>query len=68
MDAAEIITGRDVQHDPSGVGHAWRTIPADDIPASIREEIACWILEADNPSPGTEYVATGGQHYRLPPA
>ena len=67
MDATEIITGHAVQHDASGVGHAWWTIDASDLPISIAEEIASWIIE-DEPEAGAEYTATNGQHYRLPPA
>jgi hypothetical protein len=66
MDANVIINGHRVQHDPSGVGHAWRTIPANDLPASIAEEIACWIIE-DEPEDGAEIIASNGLHYRVPP-
>jgi hypothetical protein len=66
MDATQIITGHNVQEDPSGVGHAWQSIDLRDFPASIAEEIACWIIE-DEPEPGAEMTASNGQHYRTAP-
>ena len=66
MDATEIIRGHNVQHDPSGVGHAWQCIAAEDLPASIAEEIAAWIIE-DEPEAGAEMIGSNGQHYRVPP-
>ena len=58
-----LVCGCQVQHDASGQGHAWRDIDAEDIPANVREEIECEILdggkdECDN------YVASNGLHYR----
>jgi len=67
MNATEIITNHKVQHDPSGVGHAWRAVVADDVPANIAEEIACWIIE-EEPESGDEFTAMNGLHYRLPPS
>jgi hypothetical protein len=64
MDTNKIITGRHVQHDPSGVGHAWQPLDAEDCP--VAEDIACWIIERD-PEPGAEMTGSDGQHYRLPP-
>ena len=56
------IEGCMIQHDASGQGHAWRTIDAIDLPASIREEIAAEILDG-NDDPDC-YVASNGQCYR----
>ena len=61
MNAIEIITGHGVQHDPSGVGHAWQ--PASDIPASIAEEIAAEIIDGKQES-CSDYVASNGLNYR----
>ena len=66
MDALEIIRGHRVQYDASGVGHAWSAVDADNMPGSIMEEIAAWIIEED-PDPGVEMVGSNGQHYRIPP-
>ena len=65
MNAREIINGHGVEHDPSGVGHAWSPIAADDLPGAIAEEIADWIVE-DDPEAGEEMIGSNGQHYRLP--
>ena len=59
-----LVCGCQIQHDASGgQGHCWRNIAADDIPASIRQEIEGEIIdggkeECDN------FVASNGQHYR----
>jgi len=66
MDAKETMTGHSVQHDPSGVGHAWQPLNAESEYDGIMEEIAAWIIE-DGPEPGAEMTASNGQHYRLPP-
>lgn len=66
MDAHDMLIGHGVQHDESGVGHAWHAVEGDDVPASIEEEIAAWIIE-DDPDAGDEYTGTNGQTYRLPP-
>ena len=52
-----------IQQDMSGVGHCWRTVSDDDIPADIREEIAAEILDGGNES-CEDYVASNGIHYR----
>ena len=60
--ATSKIAGYMIQHDPSGQGHAWRTVELSELPASIREEIATEILDGnDDPD---SYVASNGQHYR----
>lgn len=57
------ICGCTIQHDPSGVGHAWRNIDASDIPANIAEEIAAEILDG-GAEECDDYVASNGLHYR----
>ena len=52
-----------VQIDRSGVGHAWTAIDADDLPAAIREEIECEILDGGKES-CDDYTASNGLHYR----
>ena len=58
-----LVCGKQIQHDNSGVGHNWRSVSAQDIPADVRVEIEAEILDG-----GTEmtadYVASNGQHYR----
>lgn len=62
---ATLVENHGVEYDQSGVGHCWRS--AGDLPASIAEEIACWIIE-DEPEPGDEFRSENGGMYRLPPA
>ena len=64
IDNAILVADHGVEHDASGVGHCWRD--ADNLPADIAAELACWIIE-DEPQPGAEYQASNGQMYRLPP-
>ena len=61
-DDPQAVEGLLVQHDASGQGHAWRTIDASELPASIREEIATEIFNG-NDDPDC-YVAGNGEHYR----
>ena len=56
------ICGKKIQHDNSGVGHNWRAIDANDIPADIREEIAAEIIDGKRES--GEYTATNALNYR----
>ena len=58
-----LVCGRRVQWDTSGVGHCWRDVDADDMPATAREEIEAEILDAEN-SECDDYIACNGQHYR----
>lgn len=58
-----LICGIQIQHDNSGIGHNWRNIDSDDIPADIREEIAAEILDGGKDE-CKDYVATNGLHYR----
>ncbi len=57
------VCGVAIQHDRSGVGHAWRPLSADSLPANIAEEIAAEIIDGKQATCDL-YVATNGQHYR----
>lgn len=58
------INGLTIQHDRSqGQGHCWRDCTADDLPASIREEIAAEIIDGGKEECG-DYTASNGEHYR----
>jgi len=57
------ICGKAIQHDNSGVGHNWRTVDANDLPANIVEEIAAEIIDGKQET-CPDYVATNGLHYR----
>lgn len=57
------VCGATVQRDNSGVGHNWRTVAADDLPANIREEIECEIIDGGKES-CADYTASNGLHYR----
>lgn len=58
-----IVAGNAIQIDRSGVGHNWRNADADDVPASIQEEIAAEIIDGGNDD-CDDYVASNGVHYR----
>jgi hypothetical protein len=58
-----LICGTQIQHDNSGVGHNWRNIDANDIPANVRQEIECEILDGGQET-CSDYVASNGLHYR----
>lgn len=51
-----------IQHDNSGVGHNWRNIDADEIQASVREEIEGEIFGGLGEC--HEFVGSNGEHYR----
>ena len=57
------VCGVAIQYDPSGVGHAWRPLDADSLPADIAEEIAAEIIDGKQ-SHCDDYRATNGRHYR----
>lgn len=57
-----LVCGKQVQHDNSGVGHNWRNIDASDIPAVVREEIEGEIIDGKRDS--GDLVASNGLHYR----
>ena len=56
------ICGKTIKHDNSGLGHNWRIIDAEDIPANICEEIAAEIIDGKKDE-CDDYIATNGQHY-----
>jgi hypothetical protein len=57
------VCDKQIQHDASGVGHAWRNIDRDDIPADIIEEIEGEIIDGGKDSCG-DFVGSNGEHYR----
>lgn len=57
------VCGKTIQLDRSGVGHAWRNVSENELPANISEEIAAEILDGGRES-CDDYVASNGQHYR----
>ena len=63
MTTQTTICGATIQQDMSGVGHCWRTLDAESIPADIQEEIAAEILD-DGKESCEDYLATNGIHYR----
>jgi len=62
-DTETTVCGNQVQHDNSGIGHNWRSIDAEAIPADIREEIAAEMLDGGQDDCEL-YVASNGCHYR----
>ena len=57
------ICGHQIQHDPSGQGHAWRDIAAEKIPCQVRLEIEGEIIDGKCDS-SDGFVGSNGQHYR----
>ena len=57
-----LVCGNQVQHDNSGVGHNWRHIDREDIPANVVEEIEGEMIDGGKES-CDDYVASNGQHY-----
>lgn len=57
------VCGKQIQIDRGGIGHNWRNIDAQDIPASIIEEIEGEIIDGKMDS-CRDFVASNGQHYR----
>lgn len=57
------VCGARIQHDASGVGHCWRDIDADEIPADTRQEIEGEIIDGGKDQCGL-FVANNGLHYR----
>jgi len=57
------VCGCQVQIDRSGVGHDFRDIAREDIPANIVEEIEGEILDGGKES-CDDFVASNGLHYR----
>lgn len=64
MSATEtLVCGNQVQFDASGVGHCWRNIDAQDIPADIREEIEGEMIDGGKDE-CEDFVGSDGLHYR----
>lgn len=57
------ICGKTIKHDNSGIGHNWRIIDANEIPADIREEIEGEMIDGKN-SKCEDFVGSNGLHYR----
>lgn len=57
------VCGKQIQIDRSGVGHNWRDISRDDIPADVVLEIEGKIIDGEQESCEI-YVASNGLHYR----
>lgn len=57
------VCGLQIQHDGSGVGHNWRDIDREDIPANIVEEIEGEIIDGENDT-CDDWIGSNGQHYR----
>jgi hypothetical protein len=58
-----LVCGSQVQVDRSGVGHCWVDVAAEDIPASILEEIEGEMIDGGKDE-CSGYVASNGLHYR----
>ena len=58
-----LVAGKQIQMDSSGVGHNFRDIDADEIPANIREEIEGEIIDGKL-SKCEKFVASNGMAYR----
>ena len=63
MSKQTTIVGHQVQFDTSGVGHNWRNIDRENIPANVIEEIEGEIIE-DGKDSCPDFVASNGIHYR----
>lgn len=59
---SNIVCGKKVQIDRSGVGAAWQDIDVEETKADVVEEIAAEIEDGNKAC--DEYVASNGQHYR----
>ncbi len=62
-DTETTICGKTIKHDNSGVGHNWKVIDANDLPADIAEEIAAEIIDGKQ-AKCDDYTASNGLHYR----
>jgi hypothetical protein len=60
---SDLVCGCQVQLDKSGIGHCWVDVTADEIPASIREEIEGEIIDGGKDD-CDDFVASNGLHYR----
>lgn len=57
------VCDKQIQHDASGVGHAWRNVDRNDIPADIIEEIEGEIVDGGKDS-CSDFIGSNGEHYR----
>jgi hypothetical protein len=57
------VCGNQVQYDNSGVGHNWRNISRDDIPANIVEEIEGEMIDGGKDE-CDDFLASNGCRYR----
>lgn len=57
------VCGKRIQHDNSGVGHNWRNIDREDIPADIVEEIEGEIIDGKMDE-CADFIGSNGLHYR----
>jgi len=63
MSDTTLACGTQIQIDRSGVGHCWKNIAADEIPAAVRQEIEGEIYDGGQDT-CPDYVASNGLHYR----
>jgi hypothetical protein len=59
----QLVCGCQVQHDNSGVGHNWRNIDRESIPANALTEIEGEIIDGGK-AECDDFVASNGLHYR----
>jgi hypothetical protein len=59
----DYVAGMPIEHDNSGVGHNWRRISRDDIPADVAEEIEGEIIDGKRET-CDDFLASNGLHYR----
>jgi hypothetical protein len=58
------VLDKQVQLDRSGAaGHCWKNVSGDEIPANVRQEIECEIIDGKREECGG-FVASNGLHYR----
>lgn len=57
------VCGNQVQIDRSGVGHNWRNIDREDIPASIVLELEGEMIDGGKET-CEKFIASNGLHYR----
>jgi hypothetical protein len=63
MNETKTVCGNQIQHDNSGVGHNWRDINREDIPANIVEEMEGEMIDGGKDE-CADFVASNGLHYR----
>lgn len=62
-DEALYVCGNQVQVDRSGVGHCWVNVAAEDLPASIREEIEGEMIDGGKDT-CEKFRGSNGLYYR----